>query len=136
MHVHTARADMLRRLGRRRDAATAYVCELALIEQLAERRFLQRRLASLGFIHAIKLLFSASFADETRTLADKLLNAPQRSEVKPRNRRLDSIEQQIFQVEGAHHARRQSIGREISKVGISADAIYSNDSQNARTRAR
>jgi len=42
-----ARGDMLRRLGRRGEAAAAYHAALALVGCAAERRFLQRRLAEV-----------------------------------------------------------------------------------------
>ena len=42
-----ARADLLRRLGRKADAAAAYAEALALVGNEAERRFLRRRLAAL-----------------------------------------------------------------------------------------
>jgi RNA polymerase sigma-70 factor (ECF subfamily) len=45
--LHAARADLLRRLGRRDDAAAAYERALALVTNDPERRFLQRRLRSL-----------------------------------------------------------------------------------------
>ena len=44
-HYHAARADLLRRSGRRDEAAAAYARALALCQNLVERRFLQRRLA-------------------------------------------------------------------------------------------
>jgi len=43
--AHSARADLLRRLGRREEAATAYARALELASQEPERRFLQRRLS-------------------------------------------------------------------------------------------
>ena len=43
-----ARADLLRRLGRAREAAVAYREALALVTNDAERRFLERRLAEVG----------------------------------------------------------------------------------------
>ena len=43
----SARADLLRRLGRNSEAATAYREALALAGNEADRRFLERRLASL-----------------------------------------------------------------------------------------
>lgn len=45
--AHAAKADMLRRLGRRADALAAYQRALALCRQEPERRFLQRRMQEL-----------------------------------------------------------------------------------------
>jgi RNA polymerase sigma-70 factor (ECF subfamily) len=45
---HIARADLLRRLGRTHEAATAYDAALALVGNGAERRFLEDRRASLA----------------------------------------------------------------------------------------
>jgi RNA polymerase sigma-70 factor, ECF subfamily len=45
---HATRADLLRRLGRRDDAAAAYQKALELTQNEAERRFLQRRLKELS----------------------------------------------------------------------------------------
>lgn len=47
-HYHAARAALLHRVGRRDAAAAAYVRALALCQNTAERRFLQRRLAVVG----------------------------------------------------------------------------------------
>ena len=44
---HATRADLLRRLGRRADAARAYDAALALATNAAERRFLERRRAEV-----------------------------------------------------------------------------------------
>ena len=46
-HLHSARADCLRRLGRRDEAVAAYTRALSLTEQLAERQFLQRRMSQM-----------------------------------------------------------------------------------------
>ncbi|MEO7118721.1 MAG: RNA polymerase sigma factor [Candidatus Limnocylindrales bacterium] len=46
---HSARADLLRRLDRRQEAATAYGRALGLATNPVERRFLERRLAELGY---------------------------------------------------------------------------------------
>jgi RNA polymerase sigma-70 factor (ECF subfamily) len=46
--AHSARADLLRRLGRIGDARAAYVQALALTQQEPERRFLERRLRELA----------------------------------------------------------------------------------------
>ena len=45
--LHAARADLLRRAGRRAEAAAAYECALALCANAVERRYLQRRLAEV-----------------------------------------------------------------------------------------
>ena len=45
--AHAARADLCRRLGRTAQARTAYQRAMALTQQAAEQRFLQRRLAEL-----------------------------------------------------------------------------------------
>jgi RNA polymerase sigma-70 factor (ECF subfamily) len=46
--AHSARAELCRRLGRNTDARDAYGAALALARQEPERRFLERRLGSLG----------------------------------------------------------------------------------------
>ena len=46
--AHAARADLLRRLGRREEAREAYGRALALARQEPERRFLERRVRELG----------------------------------------------------------------------------------------
>jgi len=46
--AHSARADLLRRLGRASDARAAYERALALARQEPERRFLERRLRELA----------------------------------------------------------------------------------------
>ena len=45
--AHAARADLLRRLGRREEAAAAYRRAIELVRQDPERRFLERRLAEV-----------------------------------------------------------------------------------------
>lgn len=49
--AHAARADLCRRTGRLDDARSAYRQAIDLTEQLPERRFLERRLASLDADH-------------------------------------------------------------------------------------
>jgi len=46
--AHSARADLCRRLGRRSEAVAAYRRALALVVQLPERQFLERRLNELS----------------------------------------------------------------------------------------
>ena len=45
---HAIRADLLRRLGRDREAATAYEAAITLADNVAEREFLERRLKGLA----------------------------------------------------------------------------------------
>jgi RNA polymerase sigma-70 factor (ECF subfamily) len=45
--AHAARADLLRRLGRRTESRVAYEQALALAQQEPERRFLSKRLSQL-----------------------------------------------------------------------------------------
>ena len=46
--AHAARADLLRRLGRRQEARDAYATALAMTRQAADRRFLERRISELA----------------------------------------------------------------------------------------
>jgi len=51
--AHSARADLLRRLGRTDDALAAYTIALALTTQHPERRYIERRMAAQKRLHAI-----------------------------------------------------------------------------------
>ena len=46
-YLHATRAELLRRLGRERDARVAYLRALELVHAEPERRFLERKLAEL-----------------------------------------------------------------------------------------
>jgi RNA polymerase sigma-70 factor (ECF subfamily) len=48
LYLHSTRADLLRRLGRRAEAADAYRAALALTANEPERAFLHGRIAELG----------------------------------------------------------------------------------------
>ncbi len=128
------------------------------------------RMLDMGFIHDIKkvlaivpaqkqsLLFSATFSDEIKALADKLLNKPALIEVARRNQTADTIAQKIHPVGRemkkdllAHLIKsndweqvlvftRMKSGANklvefLEKQGISAMAIHGNKSQGARTKA-
>lgn len=128
------------------------------------------RMLDLGFLPDIKrvlamlpakrqnLLFSATFSDEIKTLADKLLQAPRLIEVAPRNSTVDAIAQRVHPVNRhqksqllahliAHHRWRQvlvftrtkhgadKLVRSLHEDGIRAVALHGNKSQNARTKA-
>ncbi|MDE2503141.1 MAG: DEAD/DEAH box helicase, partial [Burkholderiales bacterium] len=128
------------------------------------------RMLDMGFIHDIKkvlavlppkkqsLLFSATFSDEIKALADRLLNAPGLIEVARRNQTAETIEQKIHPVgrerkkdllahlikAGDWHqvlvfARMKHGANRLTDFlndqGISAMAIHGNKSQTARTKA-
>ena len=128
------------------------------------------RMLDMGFIHDIKkvlavlppkrqnLLFSATFSDEIKALADKLLNNPALIEVARRNSTVEVIAQTIHPVDRdkkhpmlAHliqtkgwkqvlvftrtkHGANKLV-EQLGKDGISAMAIHGNKSQSARTKA-
>ncbi|WP_045046254.1 ATP-dependent RNA helicase RhlE [Rouxiella chamberiensis] len=128
------------------------------------------RMLDMGFIHDIRrvlsklpakrqnLLFSATFSDEIKGLANKLLTNPTSVEVARRNTASTQIEQSVHFVDkrrkrellsqmigtgnwqqvlvftrtkhGANH-----LAELLNKDGITAAAIHGNKSQGARTRA-
>jgi len=128
------------------------------------------RMLDMGFIHDIRrvlrllparrqnLLFSATFSDEIRALADSLLDRPATIEVARRNAPAERVAQRVLAVDRArkrellshlirthnwfqvlvftrtkHGANR--LAEQLSKDGVPALAIHGNKSQNARTRA-
>ncbi|MBF5038428.1 DEAD/DEAH box helicase [Methylophilus sp. 13] len=128
------------------------------------------RMLDMGFIHDIKkvlallpkkrqnLLFSATFSDEIKQLADSLLNNPDLVEVARRNTSNALIEQSVHMVPQAHKREMVSflikqqqwqqvlvftrtkhganrLAEKLVKDGIPAMAIHGNKSQNARTAA-
>jgi len=128
------------------------------------------RMLDMGFVHDIKkvlavlpakkqsLLFSATFSDEIKALADRLLNQPVLIEVARRNATAENIAQKLHPVardkkkellahlirEGNWHQvlvfTRMKHGANrltefLNKEGISAMAIHGNKSQTARTKA-
>ena len=128
------------------------------------------RMLDMGFIHDVKkvlaavpkdkqsLLFSATFSDEIRDLANSLLKNPQSVQVTPRNTTVQRITQVIHPVgRGKKKALLAHIIQEhnwsqvlvftrtkfgannvaefLTKNGISAMALHGNKSQAARTQA-
>ncbi|OIQ88294.1 ATP-dependent RNA helicase RhlE [mine drainage metagenome] len=128
------------------------------------------RMLDMGFIHDIRrvlsllpkkrqnLLFSATFSDEIKTLAQGLLDKPAVIEVARRNIAAQTVRQTVhpvgrdrkrellshliqehnwFQVlvftRTKHGANR--LAEQLGRDGIGADAIHGNKSQGARTRA-
>ncbi|MBK6741924.1 MAG: DEAD/DEAH box helicase [Hydrogenophilales bacterium] len=128
------------------------------------------RMLDMGFIRDIKkilallpkkrqnLLFSATFSDEIKSLADNLLDNPALIEVARRNATADNITQKVYEVNRdqkrqvlshlikthqwyqvlvftrtKHGANR--LAEQLEKDDIPAMAIHGNKSQAARTRA-
>jgi ATP-dependent RNA helicase RhlE len=128
------------------------------------------RMLDMGFIKDIKkilallpkqrqnLLFSATFSDEIKSLADSLLNKPALIEVARRNATADTVAQRVYHVDRdkkrqllshlikehnwhqvlvftrtKHGANR--LAEQLIKDDIPALAIHGNKSQGARTRA-
>jgi|SRR5690348_3742403 len=128
------------------------------------------RMLDMGFLPSIKrilallprarqnLLFSATFSDEIKALADKLLDRPRTIEVAPRNSTVDAISQRVHPVSRdqktrllswliGHHDWRQvlvftrtkhgadKVVRSLQGDGIGAVALHGNKSQGHRTKA-
>ena len=130
------------------------------------------RMLDMGFIHDIKrvlallppsaqrqnLLFSATFSDDIKRLADRLLNSPELIEVAPRNTTAERIGQVVHPVDkhrkrellshmiGANDWRQvlvftrtkhgaNRLAQQLETDGLSAAAIHGNKSQGARTKA-
>ena len=128
------------------------------------------RMLDMGFIHDIRrilallpkkrqnLLFSATFSDEIKRLADGLLTAPKMIQVAQRNATAEGVSQTIHPVDSKrkrallsflinsqnwkqvlvftrtkHGANRLS--QQLELDGITAAAIHGNKSQGARTKA-
>ena len=133
------------------------------------------RMLDMGFIHDIKrlmavmpaavngvrrqnLLFSATFSDDIRELADKLLDHPKMIQIAARNSTVEVISQKIYPVDRdkkrallthlirehnwhqvlvftrtKHGANR--LAEQLDGDGISSLAIHGNKSQGARTAA-
>jgi ATP-dependent RNA helicase RhlE len=128
------------------------------------------RMLDMGFIRDIKrilallpnqrqnLLFSATFSQEIRRLASRLLDAPAEIQVSPRNRAADRVMQVVYPVDrrrkrellshriGAENWRQvlvftrtkhgaNRLAEQLTRDGLKAAAIHGNKSQGARTRA-
>ncbi len=128
------------------------------------------RMLDMGFIHDIRrvlsllpkqrqnLLFSATFSDDIRALANGLLVKPRSIEVARRNAPAEAVDQAVILVDRdakrellAHLVRERAwfqvlvftrtkhganrLAEYLDKAGIPALAIHGNKSQGARTRA-
>jgi ATP-dependent RNA helicase RhlE len=154
--------------GRLLDLHQQHAVDLAHVEILVLDE--ADRMLDMGFIKDIRrilsflpkqrqnLLFSATFSDEIKVLADTLLNKPAMIEVARRNSTVEIIAQKMHPVDRdrkrellahliksrdwrqvlvftrtKHGANR--LVEQLDKDGISALAIHGNKSQSARTRA-
>jgi ATP-dependent RNA helicase RhlE len=128
------------------------------------------RMLDMGFIHAIKrvramlpaqrqnLMFSATYSDDIRRLAENLLRNPLAVEVNPPNKTADKVEQISYRLPKEHkrhllaHLIKEGnwhqvlvftrtkhganrLADQLQRAGIAALPIHGNKSQNARVRA-
>ncbi len=128
------------------------------------------RMLDMGFIPDIKrivallprqrqnLLFSATFADPIRALAETMLHSPVSIQVTPRNSTVENVAQTVHPVDAGRKAEllvhlvkegnwfqvlvftrtkhgANKLAARLEKSGVPALAIHGNKSQNARTRA-
>ncbi len=159
--------------GRLLDLHGQRVCDLSKVEMFVLDE--ADRMLDMGFVHDIKkvlailpqqvngvrrqnLLFSATFSEDIKNLADRLLNNPALIEVARRNTTAEMIQQKVHFVdrdrkrellshlikEGDWHqvlvfARTKHgadrLVKQLEQDGITAMAIHGNKGQNARTRA-
>ena len=128
------------------------------------------RMLDMGFIPAIRrilkflpkqrqnLMFSATYSDDIRELAGRILRDPANIEVASRNATADRVEQQIYRVPKEHKRHllahliddgnwfqvlvftrtkhgANRLAQQLESNGIRAAAIHGNKSQGARVRA-
>ncbi|HEX4871587.1 MAG TPA: DEAD/DEAH box helicase [Nevskiaceae bacterium] len=128
------------------------------------------RMLDMGFIHDIKrvlaalpkkrqnLMFSATFSDDIRKLAQGFLHDPETIDIAPRNAAAETVDQKVVLVDKSRKAEllaylisggnwRQTLvfcrtkhganrlAEKLIKWNISTAALHGNKSQNARTKA-
>ncbi len=128
------------------------------------------RMLDMGFLPDIRqilallpasrqnLLFSATFSDAIKALANRLLDRPDVIEVTPRNSTVDTVRQKIHPVDrdrkrellswliGTHRWQQvlvftrtkhgaDKLAEQLSRDGIKSVALHGNKTQGARTRA-
>ncbi|MDJ0712262.1 MAG: DEAD/DEAH box helicase [Woeseiaceae bacterium] len=128
------------------------------------------RMLDMGFIRDIRqiikclpaarqnLLFSATFSNEIRELANQLLDKPAEIQVAPRNATADRVEQRVYPVDKARKRELLSemigrgnwhqvlvftrtrhgankLARQLNQDGIETDAIHGSKGQGARAKA-
>ena len=110
--------------GRLLDLANQRSLDLSTVEYLILDE--ADRMLDMGFIHDIKkilamlpkqrqnLLFSATFSNEIKKLADNLLNSPTLIEVARRNRASEHVEQSVYSVD---KSRKKELLSHLIKLG-------------------
>ena len=128
------------------------------------------RMLDMGFIHDIRrvikllpaerqnMMFSATYTDDIRSLAARILRNPQTIEVAPRNAAADGVEQHVYRVSKDHKRHllahliddggwhqvlvftrtkhgANRLAKQLESSGIRTAAIHGNKSQAARIRA-
>jgi ATP-dependent RNA helicase RhlE len=128
------------------------------------------RMLDMGFIHAIRqvlkllpsqrqnLMFSATYSEDIRELANRFLRNPVTVEVAPRNATADRVEQTVYRVSKDHKRHllahlidngnwhqvlvftrtkhgANRLAQQLEGSGIRSAAIHGNKSQGARVRA-
>jgi ATP-dependent RNA helicase RhlE len=128
------------------------------------------RMLDMGFIHDIKrvlkllpqqrqnLMFSATYSDDIRDLANRFVKDPVAIQVTPRNATAEKVEQSAYRVPKDHkrhllaHLIKEGnwhqvlvftrtkhganrLTQQLERAGVTAMAIHGNKSQNARVRA-
>ena len=154
--------------GRLLDHAAQGTIDLSRVEILVLDE--ADRMLDMGFIRDIRrilyllparrqsLLFSATFSNEIRALAEDLLDSPAHVQVTPRNTAAELVDQLVFPVERtrkramlSHLVRTRRIeqalvftrtkhgasrlAEQLQRDGIAATAIHGNKSQSQRVRA-
>jgi ATP-dependent RNA helicase RhlE len=154
--------------GRLLDLAQQRAADLSKIDVLVLDE--ADRMLDMGFIHDIRriikllpakrqnLLFSATYSDDIRTLAERLLRDPLSIQVAPRNAPIELVEQRAYRVQKDHkrhlltHLIQEGgwpqalvftrtkhganrLAQQLEGAGIRAAAIHGNKSQAARVKA-
>jgi ATP-dependent RNA helicase RhlE len=154
--------------GRLLDLAQQRAADLSQVEVLVLDE--ADRMLDMGFIPDIRriikllpqqrqnLLFSATYSDDIRTLAERLLRDPLSIQVAPRNAPIELVEQRAYRVQKDHKRHllvhlfragdwRQALiftrtkhganrlAQQLQDAGIEAAAIHGNKSQAARVKA-
>jgi ATP-dependent RNA helicase RhlE len=154
--------------GRLLDLAQQRAADLSKVEVLVLDE--ADRMLDMGFIHDIRriiklmpakrqnLLFSATYSEDIRGLAERLLRDPLSIQVAPRNAPIELVEQRAYRVQKDHkrhllvHLIQEGnwpqvliftrtkhganrLTQQIEGAGIAAAAIHGNKSQAARVKA-